>query len=109
MNVCDDEAKLVVASVGAEPYHPCSHGFCQMELLVAVSEPQHSQIWSVKSCLPTRPYGLLKFMLMILFNSPADLLCSLLHACFESLCLEMITGALITDEFEFGFLKNTFS
>lgn len=40
---CDDEAVLVVASVGADPYRSSSHGFCQMELLVAIPELQHSE------------------------------------------------------------------
>lgn len=44
--VCDDEAELVVVSVGADPYHSSSHGFCQMELLVAICEPQHSEVES---------------------------------------------------------------
>lgn len=38
MTVCNDEAMLVVASVGTDPYHSSFHGFCQMELLVAISE-----------------------------------------------------------------------
>lgn len=46
MTVCDDEAMLVVASVGDDPYHSSSHGFCQMELLVAISELQHSEVGS---------------------------------------------------------------
>lgn len=44
MSVCDDEAMLVVAKVGADPYHSSSHGFCQMELLVAISEAQHRKL-----------------------------------------------------------------
>lgn len=43
MTVCDDESRLVVASVGADPYCLSSHGFCQMELLVAISELQHGK------------------------------------------------------------------
>lgn len=38
MAVWDDEAMLIVASVGVDPYHSSSGGFCQMELLVAISE-----------------------------------------------------------------------
>lgn len=44
--VCDDEAVLVVASVGADTYHPGSHGFSQMELLLAVCGLRHSEVGS---------------------------------------------------------------
>lgn len=30
--VSDDESALVVASVGADPYHSSSHGVCQIKL-----------------------------------------------------------------------------
>ena len=85
MAVCDDdEAMLKVASVGTDPYHLSSCGFCQMELLLEISELQRSEVWhtddggllmvlSVKRCLPTHPRGLLEFMLISLFNSLADL------------------------------------
>lgn len=47
MTAWDDEAMLLVASVGADPYQLSSHGFCQMELLVATSELQHSEVGSM--------------------------------------------------------------
>lgn len=40
---CDDEAMLVVASVAANPNYISSHGSCQTELLVAISELQLSE------------------------------------------------------------------
>lgn len=46
MTVSDDEAMLVVASAGDNPHHSSSHGFYQMELLVAISELQHIEIGS---------------------------------------------------------------
>lgn len=43
---CDDEAVLLVAGVGADSYHSSSHGFSQMELLVAIWATTH---WSRKT------------------------------------------------------------
>lgn len=52
MTVCDDEAMLVVASVGADPYHSSPRDSCQMELLVAISRLQHGEVGSTNDSGP---------------------------------------------------------
>lgn len=47
MTVSDDESALVVASVGADPYHSGSHGVCWIQLWVGKSELERGGAGSV--------------------------------------------------------------